>query len=137
MIGRLPSVRPQSAVCPPDVRWFSAICPLAISHPSARRPGASHPPSIRLLSIVCRPAIRRPLCAVRQPGDILAFHFRTVHDAAGNELPSRRRAVSLRWLGDDARFATRPWPVSPPYRPDGLSPGDPPGDDPRFPLAFP
>ncbi len=70
------------------------------------------------------------------PGDVLAFHFRTVHDAPGNELPSRRRAVSLRWLGDDSRFASRPWQISPPYEPGDLSPGDPPGDDSRFPLAF-
>ena len=70
-----------------------------------------------------------------EPGDVVAFHYRTLHDAPGNRLESPRRAVSLRWLGDDARFATRPWQVSPPYEPNGLRPGDPPGDDPRFPLV--
>lgn len=70
-----------------------------------------------------------------EPGDVVAFHYRTLHDAPGNRLESPRRAVSLRWLGDDARFATRPWQVSPPYEPNGLHPGDPPGDDPRFPLV--
>jgi hypothetical protein len=55
-----------------------------------------------------------------EPGDVLAFHFRTLHGAPGNQLStSRRRAVSLRWLGDDARFGERPWTVSPPYEPDG------------------
>ena len=70
-----------------------------------------------------------------EPGDVLAFHFRTLHGAPGNTLATRRRAVSLRWLGDDARFASRPWTTSPPYAPDGLTPGDPLDDDPRFPLV--
>ena len=70
-----------------------------------------------------------------EPGDIIAFHFRTVHDAPGNELPTRRRAVSLRWIGDDARFATRPWQVSPPFEPEGLDIGGSPGDDARFPVV--
>ncbi len=70
-----------------------------------------------------------------EPGDVIAFHFRTLHDAPGNELPTRRRAVSLRWLGDDATFARRPWQVSPPFEPDGLAAGDPLDGDPRFPLV--
>jgi ectoine hydroxylase-related dioxygenase (phytanoyl-CoA dioxygenase family) len=69
-----------------------------------------------------------------EPGDLIAFHYRTLHDAPGNELATRRRAVSLRWLGGDATFATRPWQVSPPYDADGLDVGGPLGDDPRFPL---
>ncbi len=43
-----------------------------------------------------------------EPGDVLAFHYRTLHGAPGNSLSTRRRAVSLRWLGDDARFGDRP-----------------------------
>lgn len=70
-----------------------------------------------------------------EPGDVIAFHFRTLHDAPGNALPTRRRAVSFRWVGDDARFATRPWTVSPPYEPDGLEVGGELGDDPRFPIV--
>ncbi len=70
-----------------------------------------------------------------EPGDVIAFHFRTLHDAPGNELTTRRRAVSLRWLGDDATFAGRPWQVSPPFAPDGLAVGDPLDGDPRFPLV--
>ena len=53
----------------------------------------------------------------------------------GNSLPTRRRAVSLRWLGDDARFGERPWTTSPPYEPNGLVVGGPLDDDPRFPLV--
>jgi hypothetical protein len=44
--------------------------------------------------------------------------------------------VSLRWLGDDATFATRPWQVSPPYEPDGLVVGGSLDGDPRFPLIL-
>jgi hypothetical protein len=69
-----------------------------------------------------------------EPGDVVAFHFRTLHGAPGNHLTSPRRAVSLRWLGDDARFGVRPWVTSPPFEPDGLVEGGELGDDPRFPL---
>jgi ectoine hydroxylase-related dioxygenase (phytanoyl-CoA dioxygenase family) len=71
-----------------------------------------------------------------EPGDVLAFHFRTLHGAPGNSLSTRRRAVSLRWLGDDARFGERPWTTSPPYEPNGLVVGGPLDDDPRFPLVL-
>ena len=72
-----------------------------------------------------------------EPGDVIAFHYRTLHYAPGNQLPTRRRAVSFRWVGDDARFATRPWEVSPPYAADGLVVGEGLGDDPRFPVVTP
>ena len=45
----------------------------------------------------------RIVVAPVEPGDVIAFHFRTLHDAPGTEgLSTRRRVVSLRWLGDDA-----------------------------------
>jgi ectoine hydroxylase-related dioxygenase (phytanoyl-CoA dioxygenase family) len=70
-----------------------------------------------------------------EPGDVVAFHYRTLHDAPGNtSLSSRRRAVSLRWVGDDAVWAERPWQVSPPFEPEGLQVGDP-LDEQRFPLV--
>lgn len=71
-----------------------------------------------------------------EPGDVVVFHYRTLHGAPGNPSTDRRRVVSLRWVGDDAVWAERPWKVSPPYEPDGLRPGDP-LDEERFPLAFP
>ncbi len=70
-----------------------------------------------------------------EPGDVLAFHYRTLHGAPGNSLSTPRRAVSLRWLGDDARFGERPWTTSPPYEPSGLVVGGPLDGDPRFPLV--
>ena len=70
-----------------------------------------------------------------QPGDAIAFHFRTLHDAPGTEgLTNRRRVVSFRWLGDDATFALRPWLHSPPFETRTLQPGGPLDDD-RFPLV--
>ena len=67
------------------------------------------------------------------PGDVVAFHFRTLHSAPGtSDHPHRRRVVSMRYIGDDARWITRPWRTSPPFEPDGLVDGDVP-DDPRFP----
>ena len=69
-----------------------------------------------------------------EPGDVIAFHYRTLHGAPGTagRMTDRRRAVSFRYLGSDARFATRPWLHSPPY--DPITPGEP-LDDERFPLV--
>ena len=70
------------------------------------------------------------------PGDCIVFHMRTVHGApATTGLRTRRRGFSTRWLGDDARFATRPWTTSPPYREVDLKPGDP-MDHPSFPVVW-
>lgn len=72
-----------------------------------------------------------------EPGDAICFHFLTVHGAPGNRARGRyRRAVSARWIGDDARFAVRPGPTSPPFREVTLKHGDP-MDAPEFPLIWP
>ncbi len=84
---------------------------------------AEHPDQHRVLSFEV------------EPGDVIVFHYRTLHDAPGNpSLSKSRRAVSLRWVGDDAVWAERPWQVSPPYEPEGLKVGDP-LDETRFPLV--
>ncbi|MEL7462619.1 MAG: phytanoyl-CoA dioxygenase family protein [Pseudomonadota bacterium] len=49
------------------------------------------------------------------PGDCVIFDFRTAHGARGNPHGGRRRALSLRWVGDDARYVERPGRTSPPY----------------------
>lgn len=70
-----------------------------------------------------------------EPGDIVAFHFRTLHSAPGTTShPDRRRIVSYRYVGDDARWITRPWKTSPPFESNGLSDGDI-LDDARFPVV--
>ncbi len=70
-----------------------------------------------------------------QPGDAIAFSFRILHAAPGTAgiIDARRRAVSLRYVGDDAVFALRPWLHSPPFESLGLVVGQP-LNDPRFPL---
>ena len=49
------------------------------------------------------------------PGDAVAFHYGILHGARGNETKKRRRAFSLRLVGDDARYVERPGPTSPPF----------------------
>ena len=68
-----------------------------------------------------------------KPGDVLIFHMRTLHAAAGSK--TRRRAFSARWLGDDAVYAQRPGPTSPPFPEleNELVGGDP-MDHPLFPI---
>lgn len=58
-----------------------------------------------------------------EPGDAVAFDFRTLHGARGNTSPNRRRAFSLRLVGDDARYVDRPGPTSPPYPGHGMEAG--------------
>ena len=50
-----------------------------------------------------------------EPGDAVAFNFRTLHGAPANASPSRRRVISVRWVGDDARFAKRQGTTSPAF----------------------
>lgn len=57
------------------------------------------------------------------PGDVLVFHFRTLHNAPANLSRNRRRVVSFRFLGDDVRYVERPHKPSPPYRDMGLDTG--------------
>ena len=58
-------------------------------------------------------------------GDCIVFHMRTLHGAPATVgIKTRRRGFSTRWLGDDARFAVRPWKTSPPYHEVDLKPGD-------------
>lgn len=54
------------------------------------------------------------------PGDVLAFDFHTLHDAPANPTNTRRRAVSFRFVGEDARYVARPHDVSPPFPELGL-----------------
>lgn len=71
-----------------------------------------------------------------EPGDCIVFHMATLHGAPGTAaLTTRRRGFSTRWLGDDAVYATRPWPTSPPFRGVDVEPGQP-VDDPAFPLVW-
>ncbi|WP_120634339.1 phytanoyl-CoA dioxygenase family protein [Ruegeria sp. EL01] len=58
-----------------------------------------------------------------EPGDAVAFNYRTLHGARGNQSDSRRRAFSLRLVGDDARYVERPGRTSPPFPGHDMTPG--------------
>ena len=60
-----------------------------------------------------------------EPGDAIAFTFRTVHGAPANRSARRRRAFSSRWVGDDAVQVERGGQTSPPF-----------SDLDQFPLVF-
>ena len=50
-----------------------------------------------------------------EPGDAIAFNFRTLHSAPANYSSFRRRVTSIRWVGDDAKFIKRPGRTSPDF----------------------
>ena len=61
----------------------------------------------------------------------------TLHAAGGVPGPARRRVLSVRFLGDDATHAPRPWTTSPPF--PGLTdalPAGAPMDHPLFPVLW-
>ena len=58
-----------------------------------------------------------------QPGDAVAFNYNILHGARGNTSSTRRRAFSLRLVGDDARYVERPGRTSPPFPDHGMLPG--------------
>jgi ectoine hydroxylase-related dioxygenase (phytanoyl-CoA dioxygenase family) len=70
-----------------------------------------------------------------EPGDAVAFNFGTLHGARGNTTQLRRRAFSLRLLGDDARYIERPGPTSPPFPGHDMKPGQVLRED-WFPVIF-
>jgi len=59
-----------------------------------------------------------------QPGDAVAFHYKILHGARGNETSQRRRAFSVRLVGDDARYVEREGKTSPPFPGHGMKQGD-------------
>jgi ectoine hydroxylase-related dioxygenase (phytanoyl-CoA dioxygenase family) len=70
-----------------------------------------------------------------QPGDAVFFHMLTTHHSYGVPGANRRRAFSLRFLGDDMVHAPRDWVTSPNF--DGLNleiPNGAPMDHALFPL---
>ena len=70
-----------------------------------------------------------------EPGDAVAFNYLTLHGARGNTTERRRRAFSLRLLGDDARYVERPGPTSPPFPGHDMTPGQRLRDD-WFPMLI-
>ncbi len=56
-----------------------------------------------------------------EPGDAVAFSYKTLHGARGNLSSTRRRAFALRLMGDDARYVTRAGKTSPPFPGHGMT----------------
>ena len=71
-----------------------------------------------------------------EPGDAVAFSFSVLHGAPANSSTERRRIISMRWVGDDARFAARPGKTSPAFPGLDYTPGEPFGGD-LFPVLYP
>lgn len=69
------------------------------------------------------------------PGDCVLFSFDTVHGARGNLGSQRRRALSLRWVGDDVRYISRPGKTSPPFPGHGMLEGETLRED-WFPIVY-
>jgi ectoine hydroxylase-related dioxygenase (phytanoyl-CoA dioxygenase family) len=71
-----------------------------------------------------------------EPGDAVAFNMLTLHAAAGSR--NRRRAFSVRVVGDDARFAVRAQATSPPFPElEGVLEHGDPFEHPLFPRLYP
>ncbi|MFK3704033.1 ectoine hydroxylase-related dioxygenase (phytanoyl-CoA dioxygenase family) [Raoultella sp. BIGb0138] len=71
-----------------------------------------------------------------EPGDAVAFHYRTLHGARGNATQRARRVFSARWVGDDATFVDRGGVTSPPFPELTLKDGEP-LVSPLFPQVWP
>jgi len=94
--------------------------------------GTGLPP---LPDIEARRADHRILRFALQPGDCIVFQAMIVHGAPGNRGAARRRAVSVRYCGDDARYCRRRGEVAIPTVDPGLAHGARLDCD-RFPLAW-
>lgn len=80
-------------------------------------------------------ADHRILGFAMEPGDCLVFQAMIVHGAPGNSGSNRRRALSVRYAGDDARYCRRAGEVAIPTADPGLAHGAPLTCE-RFPLAW-
>ena len=70
-----------------------------------------------------------------EPGDAVAFDFRILHGTRGNKTQNRRRAFSLRLVGDDTRYIERCGPTSPPFPGHGMEGGQRLRED-WFPIIY-
>jgi ectoine hydroxylase-related dioxygenase (phytanoyl-CoA dioxygenase family) len=70
-----------------------------------------------------------------EPGDAVAFNYKVLHGARGNNAGTRRRAFSLRLVGDDARYVERPGRTSPPFPGHEMQEGQKLRED-WFPVIF-
>jgi ectoine hydroxylase-related dioxygenase (phytanoyl-CoA dioxygenase family) len=72
-----------------------------------------------------------------EPGDMVCFNMLTLHASGGVSGAHRRRAFSVRFIGDDVRHAPRQWRTSPEF--PGLAselPEGAPMEHPLFPVVW-
>jgi len=70
-----------------------------------------------------------------EPGDTVAFHGKSLHSATPNlSKDIRRRALSLRFAGDDITWNTRPYKPSVPDQPNLVAGG--PVDSAQYPRLW-
>jgi ectoine hydroxylase-related dioxygenase (phytanoyl-CoA dioxygenase family) len=82
------------------------------------------------------PHAHRILTWALEPGDAIFFHMLALHSAGG--AVSRRRVLSLRFMGDDVVHAPRAWKTSPDFPGlDSELPAGHPMDHPLFPVVWP
>jgi ectoine hydroxylase-related dioxygenase (phytanoyl-CoA dioxygenase family) len=77
----------------------------------------------------------RIIAPALEPGDAILFNFHCVHGAPGNQLATRRRAFSARYVGDDVTFLARPGRTSPPFPGIDQQSGEPLRED-WFPVVW-
>jgi len=65
------------------------------------------------------------LCTKLEPGDTLVWNSKTFHSAPGNNLNSRRAALSLNLAGDDVTYFDMKQEPDPPIRGENLKEGSP------------
>ena len=70
------------------------------------------------------PGIYDIACWPLRAGDVVLFHFKTLHGTGDATMRAGRRAFSTRWLGDDMRYLDRPGETSPPYIDHGMCTGE-------------
>jgi ectoine hydroxylase-related dioxygenase (phytanoyl-CoA dioxygenase family) len=81
------------------------------------------------------PGAHRILSWALEPGDAIAFHMLALHAAGGSR--DRRRALSLRFIGDDVVHAPRRWKTSPDFPElEGALADGAPMDHPLFPILW-
>ncbi len=121
-------------------RWGKVFAPTAFSKTTGSaeflQSGSAY--SEPMPDIDAEPENYRILRWNMAPGDVLVFGGETIHGAAeNNDMSQRRAAMSVRYVGDDARWDPRPG-TDPIVSQEHVSiqPGDPPHDDQRFPLVW-
>ena len=112
-------------------RWFAPF--------DSMRDGARHPGTVfeRCPDIEAARADYDIVSWELEPGDCLFFHGLVLHQGRSNPTRDRRRrTLSHRWLGDDARFILRDPPAEFPKTPTALKTGEPFHGDPQFPVVW-